>query len=254
MPGMQKSTHKAELEICVYSPESCRDAFAGGADRVELCASPPEGGVTPSYGAICLAREYFPRQLFVMIRPRGGDFCYSDAEFRTMEADIRMAKQAGADGVVLGILCTDGTVDVERTRKLTALASPLQVTFHRAFDMTSDPFAALEEVIVSGCHRILTSGQKATAPLGALLIGQLVVQAAGRIELMAGSGVLPENALLLLDTGVQALHSSARRMVQSQMLFRREQLSMGPQASEREYDVWGCDSRTVRQLKELTGL
>lgn len=252
MPGMQKSTYRAELEICVYSPESCVAASEGGADRVELCASPAEGGVTPSYGAIKLARSLFNGQLYVMIRPRGGDFCYSDIAFRTMAEDIVMARDAGADGVVIGILCSDGTVDIERTGYLTRLAAPLKVTFHRAFDLTSDPFMALEAVIACGCHRILTSGQKPTAVEGASLIGQLVLQAAGRIALMAGGGVNPDNAPLLLATGVQALHSSARRMEQSLMQFRREEVALHLDSPLPEYANWGCNRNIVGRLKAIT--
>ncbi len=249
---MQKSMHKTELEICLYSPEACVAASEGGADRVELCASPAEGGVTPSYGAVKLARTLFLGELYVMIRPRGGDFCYSDIAFRTMAEDIQMAREAGADGVVFGILCSDGSVDRERTAALTRLAAPLKVTFHRAFDLTSDPFEALEAVIDCGCHRILTSGQKPTAVEGASLIKQLVSQAAGRIALMAGGGVRPENAPLLRATGVQALHSSAGQMEESLMQFRRKEIALHLGSPLPEYANWGCNRDIVGRLKALT--
>ena len=147
-----------DVEICTFSLESCLNAQLAGASRVELCSGMYDGGTTPSAAMIRMAREKLSIQLYVMIRPRGGDFLYSDLEFEMMKEDIRFAKACWADGVVLGILNADGSVDVRRTRELVELAAPLKVTFHRAIDMTRDMEEALEGIIEAGCYRVLTSG------------------------------------------------------------------------------------------------
>lgn len=204
-----------ETELCAYSVESVISAGREGLTRVELCASPSEDGITPSAAAIAVARAVTrrfdrPVELSVMIRPRGGDFVYSDAEFQLMCHDAAFARDCGADGIVVGLLTANGDVDVARTRELVELAAPAECTFHRAFDAARDPFRALEDIIAAGCRRILTSGQRATAGEGAELIRELVCRAAGRIEIMAGAGVNPDNGLFLAQTGVSALHFSAR--------------------------------------------
>lgn len=180
-------------ELCAYSIEACETARRAGVARVELCASPYEGGTTPSAAAIRMARRIEGLQLSVMIRPRGGDFLYDDAEFRQMLEEVRFARECGADGVVFGLLTPDGRVDTARTAALVAEAGPMQTTFHRAFDMTCDLSDALEEVVRAGCTRILTSGGRNTASEGIGDLRALVVRAAGRIEIMAGSGVNPSN-------------------------------------------------------------
>ena len=180
---------KYKFEICTNSVESCLAAQQGGADRVELCAGIPEGGTTPSYGEIVVARELLHIKLHVIIRPRGGDFLYSPLEIKTMLRDIEMVKKAGADGVVLGCLTPNGEVDMPLMKELVAAADGLSVTFHRAFDVCRNPQKALEEIIESGCNRILTSGQQATAEAGIPLLKELQRQAAGRIILLAGCGV-----------------------------------------------------------------
>src|SRR3954470_16243435 len=162
------------LELCVYSIESALEAEAGGADRIELCDNPPQGGTTPSYGMIVAAKRALKIPLHVIVRPRGADFLYSPAEFGVMRNDIDVCKQLGVQAVVLGILLPDGNVDKARTRELTERARPMSVTFHRAFDMTRDPQQALEDVVESGCARVLTSGQKPTAMEGHELIKTLV--------------------------------------------------------------------------------
>lgn len=214
------------VEICAYSLTSCLTAQQAGAGRIELCGGLPEGGTTPSAGLIQLARNQLRIPLYVMIRPRGGDFLYSDHELAVMKADIELAKAAGADGLVLGLLNADGTVDEERTRHLIEFAQPLPVTFHRAFDMTRDPLEALEAVIRTGAERILTSGQQPTAELGINVIRQLTQQAAGRIEIMAGAGVNATNAKRLIEAGADALHLSGGQKEDSGMLYRQPAVSM----------------------------
>ena len=174
-----------QVEICANSVESCQAAQCGGADRVELCAAIPEGGTTPSAGTIAVARKALTRtRLHVIIRPRGGDFLYSDTEIAVMLRDIETARNLGADGVVLGCLTADGAVDVGAMRELMRASAGLSVTFHRAFDVCRDPFEALEQIVSLGCQRILTSGQQPSADQGVALLKELQQRAAGRIVLM----------------------------------------------------------------------
>ncbi|MCW3089566.1 MAG: copper homeostasis protein CutC [Ferruginibacter sp.] len=198
-------------------------AQSAGAHRIELCDNPGEGGTTPSYGFIKAARKILKIELYPIIRPRGGDFLYSEAEFEIMKSDISICKTLGCDGVVIGMLHMDGTVDAERCLQLVDLAAPLGVTFHRAFDRASDPFKALEDIISIGCRRILTSGQKPTAPQGADLIAALVKQAAGRISIMPGSGIRSDNIMAIAEkTGAVEFHSSARTFIESRMQYKNE--------------------------------
>jgi copper homeostasis protein len=182
------------IEVCAYSLESCINAQAGGAGRIELCGGLGEGGTTPSAGLIEVVRQHIDIDLYVMIRPRGGDFVYDVFEEEIMRKDIDLAKKLGANGVVLGILTADGQVDVQRTKALVDYASPLKVTFHRAFDLTPDPVKALKAVIETGAERILTSGQKATAIQAIDLLRKLAQESNGAIEIMAGGGVNHTNA------------------------------------------------------------
>jgi len=198
------------IEVCAYSLESCINAQAGGAGRIELCGGLGEGGTTPSAGLIELVREHVQIQLYVMIRPRGGDFVYDVFEEEIMKKDIALAKKLGADGVVLGILHADGQVNIERTKALVDFAHPLKVTFHRAFDLTPDPFKALKAVIETGAVRILTSGQKPSAIQAVELLGKLSKEAGHSIEIMAGGGVNHNNAVELAEAGVHALHLTAK--------------------------------------------
>ena len=195
------------LEVCIDSVESAVASQEGGASRVELCANLNEGGTTPSAGSIELARKRISIGLHVMIRPRAGDFCYSDLEFEVMRRDIQVAKDLRADGVVLGILNRDGTVDVARMRESVQLARPMNVTFHRAFDESADPFAALEQIIGLGIDRILTSGGKRSAFDGIARIRDLVNKSSGRITIMAGSGVTIRNVKAIIsETRVKDIH------------------------------------------------
>jgi copper homeostasis protein len=229
---------RLETELCAYSLEAVGTAARLGVTRVELCASPLEGGTTPPAAAITVARVVtshlavlegsLPVELSVMIRPRGGDFLYSDVEFAQMRHEIVYAKESGADGVVLGILDAEGDVDVARVRELVALAAPLECTFHRAFDVTRDWRRALEDVVSTGCRRILTSGPRATAPEGCSVIRELVALADGRIEIMAGSGVNPGNARELAAAGVDALHFSASAVREGGMKYRGGDVVFSP--------------------------
>ncbi len=181
------------LEIAANSVASALAAQEGGAGRVELCAALELGGLTPSHAQIALARERLHIPLYVLIRPRAGDFLYSELECETMQRDIETCVALGCDGVVLGVLDAEGRVDAARCRALIAAAGKLGVTFHRAFDLSRDPAQALEDIVALGCERILTSGTQASAPDGAALIRELVVQAAGRLAVMPGAGVNAQN-------------------------------------------------------------
>ena len=229
-------------------------AEAGGAHRIEFCSALDVGGLTPSIGLVQEAlrrREHI--QLMVMVRPRAGDFCYTDTEFATMLSDIDAIKATGAEGVVFGILNTDGTVDAERTNQLVLRARPMLVTFHRAFDMTVDPYDALEVLIDVGIDRVLTSGQEATAIKGMACIQKLVKQADGRITILAVSGIRPANVQkLVVQTGVQEVHGSAFAKTSSAMTYRNPRLSMGVPDTD-EYALRITDERKVRKMVEVLG-
>lgn len=223
---MQNMEYK--IEICTNSTTSCVEAQNGGAYRVELCAGIPEGGTTPSHGEIAVARELLDIKLNVIIRPRGGDFLYSDIEHRVMLQDIEAAKKLGVDGVVFGCLTADGDIDMQRCRELMDAAGEMSVTFHRAFDKCRDPLQALEDIIELGCDRILTSGQQPKAEQGIPLLKQLVEKAGERIIIMPGSGVNEDNiSFIAAETGASEFHFSARVPVKSKMKFRNEAVSMG---------------------------
>lgn len=241
------------LEICANSINSALAAQNGGAVRVELCDNLKEGGTTPSAGQITLARKLLHIKLYVLIRPRSGDFLYNDIEYQTMQADVRYCIEAGCDGIVIGILKADGTIDKERNLELIRMAKQfgLGVTFHRAFDMCTDYYQALEDVIELGCERILTSGGKTTAMEGSATLAHLVQKAAGRISIMAGAGVNEHNVTDLIHfTGVQEVHSSARSIITSQMEFRKNHISMGDTMRE-EYNFDQTDVERVKKLAKL---
>ena len=236
------------VEVCVDSVASAIAAERGGAARVELCSSLIEGGITPSSGLIEVTRAAVSLPIHVMIRPRGGDFCYEDDEFEIMRRDIAVAKQFGANGVVFGILDVHGNVDVARTRQLTDLARPLAVTFHRAFDMTADLFRALDDVCAAGVDRLLTSGGEATSVQGQETIAQLVRKSEGRVVVMPGSGIKPENArALVTQTGVIEIHVGLRSTLPSPMLHRNPRVSMGS-VEGREYQRFAVLEDQVRRL------
>lgn len=242
-----------ETELCAYSVAACRVAARAGVTRAELCASPAEGGTTPSAAAIRMARAVAPLELSVMIRPRGGDFLYSDEEIEQMRLEIEYARMYGADGVVLGVLLADGRVDRKRTAELVACAGSMEVTFHRAVDLTPDPAEAVEEILETGCRRILTSGGRATAAEGLTTLCEMVRRAAGRIEIMAGSGVRADNVRQIMEAGVDALHFSALRYRPGGMSFRKADVPMGGQNTASGYDRPEADEHTIRSiLNQLT--
>lgn len=218
---------------------------------MELCSGLGEGGTTPSAGLIRLARNLLSIDLYVMIRPRGGDFVYDEDELETMRQDIDVARELGADGVVFGVLLPDGGVDVRRTRELVELAQPMGVTFHRAFDCTPEPFQALEDIIATGAERILTSGQKPTAAAGSHLLAQLVEASAGRIEIMAGAGVSPDSAPILLRAGVQALHLTGKALRPSKQTFFPAEISMASSVPD-ERQVLYTDPTQVEEVVALS--
>lgn len=209
-----------KLEICSFDLVSALLAQEAGAHRIELCAAPAEGGTTPGPGTIRTARERLHIDLYPIIRPRGGDFLYTDEEYETMLKEVDYCKQAGCDGVVIGLLNADGTIDKNRAARLVELAYPMGVTFHRAFDWAINPFEALEDIISIGCERILTSGQRPAAVEGAALINELVRQADDRIIIMPGSGVRADNILHLAEkTDASEFHTSARTVARSIMEY-----------------------------------
>ena len=232
------------FEICANSVASCIAAQEGGADRVELCAGIPEGGTTPSFGMIWNARESIDIALNVIIRPRGGDFLYNESELAEMLFDISAAKELGVDGLVFGCLNPDGSVDMENMALLMEAAGDTPVTFHRAFDHTSDPFKALEDIISLGCRRILTSGCRPTAMEGAEMLAQLVEKAGDRIIIMPGCGVNESNiAEIARLSGAREFHFSAREFVESSMVFRNPKVAMGS-----EEDPYGTVQTTARRV------
>lgn len=244
-----------KLEICVDSLESAMHAQSAGADRVELCDNLYEGGTTPSYGTIISARSNLDIGLNVIIRPRGGDFLYSDPELDIMRRDIEMCGEAGADGVVLGLLLAGGTIDVDRTAKLIEFAYPMSVTFHRAFDMCDDPVKGLEDVIATGSSRLLTSGQKNKAQDGIELISELVIQAGVRIIIMPGGGIDETNAALIASaTKAKELHLTGRKTINSQMIFRRQGINMGSNTGYSEFSRKVADTEKIRNIVNILKL
>lgn len=236
------------LEVISFSIESCKTAVEAGAQRIELCDNPMEGGTTPSAGMIKVARALAPIQLFPIIRPRGGDFLYSDDEFKMMQEDIRLCKELGCDGVVIGLLTKDGKVDIERTAKLVELAYPLGVTFHRAFDRVQNHRSALEEVINCGCERILTSGLYPTVSEGKDVLKELVELAKGRITIMPGSGLRASNLKEIAQyTGAKEFHSSARMDKNSLMSYQNPQMK-----ETLKYAV--LDGEEVRKMRTILDL
>jgi len=241
------------LEACIGSAEEAIAAQEGGADRVELCANLLEGGTTPSAGTIQLARQRVEIGLNVMIRPRGGDFCYSDVEFEIMKLDIELAKKLGADGVVFGILAEDGTVDAERTAALTELARPMNVTFHRAFDVTRDPYEALETLIGLGIDRILTSGQENSVLEGLDLITDLVQRAGDRIIIMPGAGITERNVKkIVAQSRAKEIHVAAWASVESRMTYRNPRCFMGGELRPPEFTLLVTDPLRIQAFVRAT--
>ncbi|HEX4036940.1 MAG TPA: copper homeostasis protein CutC [Acidobacteriaceae bacterium] len=237
-----------QLEICVDSAESARAAERGGAQRVELCSDLMEGGITPSHGLIAQVRRRIAIDLFVIVRPRGGDFCYSGQELEQMADDIAHARDLGANGITLGVLDEQGCVDVDRTRRLVQKAGPLAVTFHRAIDMTPDPYAALGSVIESGATRVLTSGGAAKASQGMVVITRMQALAENRIRIMAGGGITAQTVARIAETtGATEFHASLRTHSPSPVHYRRPDMLLG-EIHDREYLRYGVREEAVRAL------
>ncbi len=231
------------IEIATTDYTTTADAVKGGADRIELCAALSEGGTTPTGAVIRQCRQDFTTELFPIIRPRAGDFLYSDEEFDIMLREIRLCKELGCDGIVTGVLKKDGTVPKKKLSRLIEAAYPMEVTFHRAFDRSRDPFETMEVLIELGCQRILTSGQKPTAVEGINLITELVAKADGRIIIMPGSGVRKENIKELAQTGAREFHSSLRGKIASRMEYRN------PDMAESDYQNNYIDPEEVKALR-----
>lgn len=244
---------KYTIEVCTYSAESVAEAARGGANRCELCSASPEGGCTPSPGEIWKARQVPGIKLMVMIRPRGGDFLYTNDEIDIMIQDIDTAKRLGADGVVFGCLTAEGDIDVAQMKRLMSHCSGLDVTCHRAFDMCRDPFKSLEDLISVGVNRVLTSGLKSKAVEGISTLKKLVDQSNGRIIIMPGCGVNKTNIVQIAEgTGAKEIHFSAKGLVSSTMNYRNEEVSMsGPDRSViiDEYSIDVTSSELVSLFK-----
>ncbi len=240
------------IEIVVYNIESALRAQEGGADRIELCDNPAEGGTTPSFGTIEAVRQNVNMDVYVMIRPRGGDFHYSNYEFHSMKRDIDQCQKISVDGVVFGILNEDGRLDKKRCKELIDRARPLKVTCHRAFDMTHDPFEALEDCIEVGFHRILTAGHQTTALKGVDLIAQLITKANGRIAIMPGSGV-NENTVeeLVRTTKATEIHFSATAFRESVMQYRNQAIAGMGSDEGAEFKYRTVDPERVRAMRKL---
>lgn len=235
-----------QLEICANSVLSALTAQEGGADRVELCQNLDVGGTTPSLGQVWLTRAGLSIGVHVLIRPRAGDFLYTDTEFLEMKSDVMFCKEAKCDGVVIGMLLADGQVDSLRMAELIELARPMQVTFHRAFDRCRDPFEALEAIINLGCDRLLTSGLKNSAMEGVETIAQLIKQANGRIEVMPGSGISEQNITQIAElTGATSFHSSAKIEQRSGMDY------VGGEVGGMGDTVWVSAKEKIRQMADV---
>ncbi|POT59356.1 copper homeostasis protein CutC [Citrobacter amalonaticus] len=236
------------LEICCYSMECALTAQQNGADRIELCAAPKEGGLTPSLGVLRSVRQHVSIPVHPIIRPRGGDFCYSEGEFAAMLEDIRTVRELGFPGLVTGVLDVEGHVDMPRMAQVMAAAGPLAVTFHRAFDMCANPLTALKNLADLGVARVLTSGQKSDAVQGLAKIMELIAQADAPI-IMAGAGVRAGNLQNFLDAGVQEVHSSAGTFLASPMRYRNPGLSMSADVQADEYSRYRVDGAAVAEMK-----
>ncbi len=244
------------LEACVDSPESAITAANSGAERIELCTGLSEGGLTPSMGIIKETLKCVKINLNILLRPRGGDFYYSNKEFEVIKEDLLTVKTLGCNGVVIGILNPDATIDTCRTSELIELARPMDITFHRAFDMTSCPLKALDDLLSLGIDRILTSGQSASAIKGSKLIKKLNVIAKEKIIIMPGGGINESNVQeLIRKTGVKEIHASARSKVKSKMKYKNLNCSMGKKSFDSEYTLTITDKtklkNIVQKIKEL---
>jgi copper homeostasis protein len=242
---MERNSRLA-VEVCAYSLESCIAADRAGADRVELCSSPHDGGCTPSTGLVAAVLAATSLELHVMLRPRGGDFCYDAFEKKTMLAEADALARAGVHGLVVGALLPNGDLDVAFLQELRQCVGDLPLTCHRAIDVSREPEVVIEQLIALKFQRILTSGQKNKAIEGIENIAQMVARAAGRIQIMAGSGVNPQNCRQFVDVGVDAVHTSARTVRDSAMDYRRPGISMGGLTEVSEFEIAVASEELIR--------
>ena len=239
-----------KIEICVDSVESCTSAEKGGADRLELCGNMFEGGTTPSYGVLELAREKVNIPIYAMVRPRGGDFCYNDIEFEIMKREIKLMKELKIDGIVFGILTKEGKVDKERCGELLNLWGSSKATFHRAIDVSSDLNKACEDIISLGFERILTSGGEANVMSGIIKLKELVEKYNNKIIIMPGSGINERNIEYINDTvNANEYHMTANKTVESVMQYRNENVFMGAALRPPEFSIKYADERKIKTIK-----
>ncbi|WP_300365371.1 copper homeostasis protein CutC [Brachyspira sp.] len=239
-----------KIEICVDSVESCINAEKGGADRLELCGNMFEGGTTPSYGVLKLAREKVNTPIYAMVRPRGGDFCYDDIEFEIMKKEIKLMKELKIDGIVFGILTKDGIVDKERCAELLNLWGSSKATFHRAIDVSCDLNKACEDIISLGFERILTSGGEANVMSGIIKLKELVEKYNDKIIIMPGSGINDRNIEYIKDiVKADEYHMTANKTVESMMQYRNENVFMGAALKPPEFSVKYTDENKVKNIK-----
>lgn len=238
----------ALLEICCYGIDCAVTAEQAGADRIELCSAPKEGGLTPSAGVLRQVRQKVSIPVHPIIRPRGGDFCYTDGEFATMLEDIAFVRELGFPGLVIGLLDEDGNIDLPRMKQVMQAAEGMAVTFHRAFDMCHHPLQAFEQLAALGVARILTSGQQQTAETGISLLRELK-QHSGAPIIMAGAGVRLSNLNKFVANGIEELHSSAGRSVPSPMRYRKAGVSMSADAEADEFNRYCVDGDVVAAMK-----
>jgi copper homeostasis protein len=247
---MTNSAKKKLLEICCFSLKSCKNAEKGGADRIELCGGLLEGGTTPSVGLLKSVVDEISIPAYVMIRPRGGDFLYTKEEFKEMIADIKILKEYKPAGFVIGVLDLNGQINLEANARLLDAIGNFPVTFHRAFDMCKNPHLAIEQLISLGIENILTSGQYQTASEGIPNLKEYKQIASNRINIMAGSGVKPENILEIASTEVDAFHFSAKKAIPSEMIFRNPKINMGVKDAD-EYMNFEADLELIKQAKAV---
>lgn len=235
------------LEVCADSVQSAIAAQEGGADRIELCSALVIGGLSPSAAMFRQVKEHTDLKIRALLRPRFGDFCYDEYEFRTLKEEVEQFRELGADGVVIGILKPDGALNMEQMEELVEAAGGMGITMHRAFDVCRDPYEALEQCVSLGIDTILTSGQKSSAWEGRELLSELVRRADGRIDILAGAGIGPDVIRKLAEyTGVSSFHMSGKRVLESRMEFRREGVPMGiPGFSE--FEIWQTDTEQVKR-------
>lgn len=247
---MKSGNNLFKIEACIGTLQSGLEAQKGGADRVELCDDLAEGGTTPSAALIQMTKEKLEIPAAVMIRPRHGDFLYSDLEFEIMKKDIEFCKSVGAEAVVFGLLTADGRIDCERTKQLVESAGNMEVCFHRAVDLSRDYFEAIEQIIDCGCKRILTSGGANKAIEGFENIKKAQELYGNKIEIMVGSGVNSENVNAFYDLGIRNFHLSGKVQIDSLMTYRKAGVSMGAISSEEEYKITQTDYRKIEEVKK----